>query len=610
MSDQYNNGNPIRTAAAPATMSRGVPALSLNLGAATAAVAAPMLNVRAAGAAGMGLADLGQGIGQAGDALARLASQQAENVNANHILEAEGKMSSVKDEIAVAWLNEPDETKWKSIAEEKMSTAEGTILHDGLSPDARDNISARMVRWRGITSGEALVASATRSREKLTGNLHATGMQMAAAGNAAGAGAVYDEMGRRGLWGADRVEAAKQDAAREAEAVARKADAELLKAHEGNIINMAKAGQLDLALKQLEAPGFAGGKAAPEDLEAMRNRAQAAWRDRAAATSEDVTNRIYDPDNPLTVAELNAMDSPFLTPTIRKAMKDRIGAFRADKVAEFKAEHGTENFVRTMRAAREVDFSKLHPDKAAELFDSMIADVRATVDDDRAGEVTQLLHQKFGSKAANLTAAPEVREVVSKNMALSYEMKADETKAALAAAEAALKADGGDTDANRKARDAAKKADITNQQAINKQLAAIERRMKPWYQANPDADETKALNEAAKLMAPTARKSLLDARDEADRAKAAGPGYQLGPVPTDADIANDQPAGSQSSADPVSVNATLPTATAPAEPSLFLPAPPTPVDLSDPDTAVSAEQAAIDAESARQKAEADKKKKR
>src|SRR5690242_11651698 len=105
MSDQFNNGNLPRAAAARTVPSRGVPALSLNLGALAGAVEAPKLNVRAAGVAGMGLAALGEGASGAGDALGQLAEKQLEHINANHILEAEGKMSDVKDRIAVRFLN-------------------------------------------------------------------------------------------------------------------------------------------------------------------------------------------------------------------------------------------------------------------------------------------------------------------------------------------------------------------------------------------------------------------------------------------------------------------------------------------------------------------------
>lgn len=207
----------VRTQAARSVLSRGVPAVSLNLGAATAAVAAPVLDVRAAGAAGQGLAQLGQGLGAAGDMLGKLAQKQAEHINERHILEAEAAMDEVRGKIAARWINEPDETKWEGIAAEELSAAEGSILHESLSPDAREAISTRMVRWNARTIGEAKVNSARRSREKLTEQLGARAMQFEAAGNAEGAAAVYTHMEKEGLLAADRAEALRQQAAKAAE---------------------------------------------------------------------------------------------------------------------------------------------------------------------------------------------------------------------------------------------------------------------------------------------------------------------------------------------------------------------------------------------------------
>lgn len=498
---------------------------------------AVQLDARGVQAMGDGAARFGQGVASVGSDMMAVANEQMRAIEIRQETDAENRMADTEAKLQIAITEQQDETKWPGIAQEHIARFDEEMGKLEMTAAARDAIRMKAAGWKNQLGHFVGMASAKRSVQRAQEGIAGKYTRALANEDYAGAAVLLKQPGTAHFMGEAWIADREVEAVKMAKAKAKEAEAETYKAHEGNIIEMAKAGHLDLALKQIEAPGFMNGKADPADLESLRNKAQAAWKDRAAATSEDIANRIYDPKNPLTVAELNALDSPFLTPAIRQAMKGRIGAFRANQVAAFKAEHGTENFVRMMRAAREVDFSKMAPDAAALKFDSMIADVRATVDDDRAGEVTQLLHQKFGSKPDNLTAPPEVRSLVTKNMALSYEIMAEKTKRPLAEAEAALKADGGDTPANRAARDAAKKADIANQQAINKQLAAIERRMKPWYDnpANAGADETKALEEAAKLMLPEMRKSVLDARDAADKAQGAPADRPpiLGPVRMD-----------------------------------------------------------------------------
>ena len=204
MSDQYRDGRAsiLRPGQGP-VLARGVPVVSVDGGALGAAARVPMLDVEAAGQPGRAIAAGGAAIGQAADAMTKLAERQLQMINERKVYEAEAAMDELRSKIATEVVQEPDETKWESIAESTAEAARGALLSDDLSPDARDEISSRFVRWKAQTVGQTRIESAKESRKKLVETKNAEVIRATHAGNMDLVRSLTQGMVAQGLIGAD-----------------------------------------------------------------------------------------------------------------------------------------------------------------------------------------------------------------------------------------------------------------------------------------------------------------------------------------------------------------------------------------------------------------------
>lgn len=204
MSDQYRDGRAsiLRPGQGP-VLARGVPVVSVDGGALGAAARVPMLDVEAAGQPGRAIAAGGAAIGQAADAMTKLAERQLQMINERKVYEAEAAMDELRSKIATEVVQEPDETKWESIAERTAEAARGALLSDDLSPDARDEISSRFVRWKAQTVGQTRIESAKESRKKLVETKNAEVIRATHAGNMDLVRSLTQGMVAQGLIGAD-----------------------------------------------------------------------------------------------------------------------------------------------------------------------------------------------------------------------------------------------------------------------------------------------------------------------------------------------------------------------------------------------------------------------
>lgn len=204
MSEQYREGRAaiLRPGPGP-VLARGVPALSVDGGALGAAARVPMLDVEAAGQPGRAIAAGGTAMGQAADAMTQLAQKQLQMVNERKIYEAEAAMDELRSNIAARLVNEPDELQWESIAESEAEAARGVLLTDDLSPDARDEINSRFVRWKAQTVGQTRIESARESRRKLVSTKQAEVIRATHAGDMDLVRSLTQSMVTQGLIGAD-----------------------------------------------------------------------------------------------------------------------------------------------------------------------------------------------------------------------------------------------------------------------------------------------------------------------------------------------------------------------------------------------------------------------
>jgi len=265
------------------------------------------------------------------------------------------------------------------------------------------------------------------------------------------------------------------------EAAKKQAEVAVMKAHEGNIINMAKSGNLDLALKQLDAPGFMGGKADPADIEVLRNKAQAAWRDRSAAELDGLANDIAS-GKISSAKEIEAVDSPFITPALKKEAVRMLVHQSQTEMARDREENGVANAVKYRRAVKDYD-PKSDPDRVK--YFTLMHEISGRVEQSSAGEITGDLYRKYGATPPKLAMRPEIQQNISKSLDVTFDPETGafpwrvKTKDAL----------GRETT----------KEDIAQRQRALDAQTAVEIKINDWFREHPE--DAQNLNKAKAKMA-------------------------------------------------------------------------------------------------------------
>lgn len=476
-------GTPAQGRLLPPALARGTGGFAVDYSASAAAQKETGIDasafVQAAGAAG----SIGQAIENTGEYASKMANQMIESVNRHAVDKSDVYMAQGNQEIAVALADEKDPRKWAEISGTIAGKWKDAALADkSLYPAAKDAIASRFTKWQ-IETGTATLRSAhDRAIQVETEGLEGARLAALAENNPEKANAITGVMVDRQLIGADTAERQKAHTKEVVEQNEIKLKAAEYKGYQNSVATAAATQPMAEVEKHINSLPIDAA-----DKVKLINYAQGINRDGTASLASQVADGIASgtiPDK----YELEATfgKSPFLTPALKKDMRDSLQKFNVQEAKLAKeGPGGLSNFVRTYTAA--VNWHpKQHSEESARELYNMIADVRATVPDDYAGEVTQLLHQKFGSTTSdsNLKLRPEIQRQTSATINKAFDSTLLPQAAATAMAKKAYEADPGE--ATKKAySDAAAKEFAAQTQAYATQ-ADVEQSMKAWAEKYPE----------------------------------------------------------------------------------------------------------------------------
>ncbi|MEN3940669.1 hypothetical protein WJU23_05190 [Prosthecobacter sp. SYSU 5D2] len=161
------------------------------------------INSRGFVAEAASIGDIGQGAQHLGGALDAISSKMAEAINTRRIAEAEMAMDAAQSDIAAELAAEPDPAKWGEITAKRTAAMEKIVMTDDLSPDARDAIAIRHLKWSTRTQGEVKISSARQQFQLTAQTLKAAYYRAKDSGNYVAAAEAVNALTQGGYVGAD-----------------------------------------------------------------------------------------------------------------------------------------------------------------------------------------------------------------------------------------------------------------------------------------------------------------------------------------------------------------------------------------------------------------------
>jgi hypothetical protein len=519
----YNDGSAVRTQPGQeqGVSSGGARGVVLDEGAFMGAVQVPMLDDSGAIATGRGMAALGEGIASVGNAVMDYVREGAKARNFNLVNKAHIGQAQANAEMQAEIEREPDSSKWSLIAQRYLKERPQQWTNPTYPPDVKDEIEALNERWKTEVTGRVLTGAARKEIADRGNSLTAIYKTGVNEGKEDQIDAAADAMVKFGHKTKEEGEYLKSIGREEAERNRqRKADtarAQMLNLHRNDVVTAASSMPLAEVEKEIEALPDVD----PTAKASLKNIAQAVARDNTASLAQTVADKIVTGEI-WNEYELDATvgKHPALTPTLRKDFLDSIKKWDATKSREAKeGPQGVENFIRTYRAAMQWQPVQNSEESARDLA-RMIADVRATVPDDYAGEVTQLIHQKFGTKAPEMTVRDPIKRMVTKTISAKFKADLGPMEGALKQALAVDAA--GTSETTKAAQDAYNK----KEQEIIEDQTDIELQMEDFYRANPNPTQQQTMKELNRILP---QGTLIRALEGLNDAPAPGAQGAIGP---------------------------------------------------------------------------------
>jgi len=279
----------------------------------------PQTDARGFVAAAQAVGSIGQAITGEGDALLKLRTKanEARDIRIEH--EASNAMEMAQDEIAQKIREEPDESKWQSIAETHAAALEKSLLTPDLSPNAREAVGLRFSMWRKRAGAAAEISSAQRSFERAGEAVQASMIRAVDAGDFATAQKLGQDFVAAGYQGEDWL--ARQEVAMKerADLLAKKARADAVDSAQNAVIESVDSVGPEMTLRMIENGDVAPGMDAA-DKERLRNVAQSVSSDRKLALTDEISDKIATGEL-VHPEQVDVIDSPFLTPADREQVK-------------------------------------------------------------------------------------------------------------------------------------------------------------------------------------------------------------------------------------------------------------------------------------------------
>lgn len=197
----FNGGERVKAPAVlPSAENRRL-LVPMNLNGAAQGFATPQLPYALADRSG-GQA-MGKALQQVGGVMETIALKKAEALNIRHVAEADAAMDQAFAEFENWKLSNPDETKWEAEWRNRMQTLPELVMHDSLSPDARDAVDLRLKLFNGKASIRVATDVAKTAFQKAGETLIGQALKAYEQGDTAGGSAYISEGVKRGMIPAD-----------------------------------------------------------------------------------------------------------------------------------------------------------------------------------------------------------------------------------------------------------------------------------------------------------------------------------------------------------------------------------------------------------------------
>ena len=380
-----------------------------------AAVGAVTLDVRGAMAADLGQAKMGEAIANTGGYLTQLALKQMEAINVTKVAEAQDMMTEAESTMKVAMIKEPDETKWEGIAAEHTTLAQGRISKMALSPAAKQQVDADFSRWQTHRAGQVKVESARQSFDKATAKVKNRTLLAQENQDPIALGDNLEGGRLLGIYSDEDVEIEKKKYAERGKQLLVEKEAEAFNQGVNSAVAVASGSGEEVALADLERGVL--GKFNATQKEKVRSAIQSVARDRAQTIIGEVTNNIVN-GTIKDESQINAIDSPHMTPALKKHAADLLRDFNADEAKKDREVNGVRNAVEMRRKVKDYDPNS-DPDRTK--YFALVHEIGARADQTSAGELTGELYQKYGGKPPKMQVRPEIQQNVSKSLDALYD---------------------------------------------------------------------------------------------------------------------------------------------------------------------------------------------
>ena len=426
------------------------------------------------------LGAVGQAVTGEADALMalRIKANEARDIRIEH--EASLAMEMAQDEIAQKIREEPDESKWQSIAETHTAALEKSLLTPDLSPNAREAVGLRFSMWRKRTGAAAGISSAQRSFERAGEAVQASMIRAVDAGDFATAQKLGQDFVAAGYQGEDWL--ARQEVAMKERAtlLSKKAAADAVDAAQNAVIETVDSLGPEVTLRMIENGDIAAGVDAA-DRERLRNVAQSVSRDRTMDLTGEIFDRIATGElqHP---EQVDVIDSVFLTDADRAKVKEVLLKQQDTAEKARLAEPEVQFAIYGGLLARANAWQKDQPTAEREYFD--IHSATAMLPENLRGEITGPLARKRTGAAPNPDAI--LSDYVTDRLSRLYDRGALGQWKKEGISPTTFKME---TVVDEKMQDSASRI-----------LSKTHRAMRTWLNANPNATEDAADGQMQKIM--------------------------------------------------------------------------------------------------------------
>lgn len=418
----------------------------------------PMLDASGAQAIGRAGEAIGEGLQQIAQPFLQLAEYQAKLVNSNRVNDARRIMEEERLALNLELEKEPDELKWLELAEKTASKTKERLGSLNVSKAANDEIESMYEGWKVSLDGNTRISSAQKSKADYKNNWTAMYRGAVDRGDIDQANGASKMLYDAGVITDGEYSEMKTNAEQGVEVAKKRQRGNELDSLKNNVIEMARVNTPQMMREWIEND-YGGYNLEPDEKQYLIGVSQQIERDQTGQLVDNLTNQILSPGydmgaGPTGIWNEKMLDaamegSPFYSPALKeemmRLMDRRNRAVEQDQLKVYEdirnSDQGVKNFYSAYHDAKNWTPDMTSEDSAVELA-SKIAWTRENVRDDLQGEVTQVLHHKFGMTGSKTKNADDpVSKIITTRIADIFDVDMKATREALNIALTSTKGD-------------------------------------------------------------------------------------------------------------------------------------------------------------------------